>query len=74
MYLNSNAQLSDCRTAPATFRTPDGRTVPRYQPERLRDQLRRVGYDSIILTAHAPAGRDNQGAWTFPLQTKVKGP
>jgi 2',3'-cyclic-nucleotide 2'-phosphodiesterase (5'-nucleotidase family) len=48
--------------------------VPRYQPERLRDQLRRVGYDSIILTAHAPAGRDDQGAWTFPLQTKAKGP
>jgi hypothetical protein len=40
--------------------------MPRYPLQGLRDQLRRVGYDSIDLTAHAAAGRDNQDAWTFP--------
>ena len=46
---------------------PDGRAVPRNQPERLRDRLYRVGYDPRILTAYIQQGDSNQGAWTQPL-------
>jgi Flp pilus assembly CpaF family ATPase len=46
----------------------DGRAVPRHHPERLRDQLLRVGYDSRYLTGYIAAG---EGGWRTPLQTKA---
>ena len=44
----------------------DGRAVPRHHPERIREQLRRVGYDSRYLAAHIAAG---EGQWRRPLPT-----
>lgn len=46
----------------------DGRAVPRHHPERVRDQLLRVGYDSRHLAAHIAAG---DGQWRRPLPTVV---
>lgn len=51
MYFHGITRLRDCRTAPDTFRTPDGRTVPRCQPERPRDQLRRIVLDLAAVLA-----------------------
>ena len=45
---------------------PDGRAVPRHQPERLRDQLLRGGYDPRALTPYIQAGG---GGWTTQLDT-----
>lgn len=50
---------------------PDGRAVPRHLPDRLRDQLLRVGYDPRALTRYIQAGPANQGTWTRPLATIV---
>jgi pilus assembly protein CpaF len=47
---------------------PDGRAVPRHHPERLRDLLRRVGYDSRHLAPYIAAG---EGGWRRPLETLV---
>jgi Flp pilus assembly CpaF family ATPase len=43
---------------------PDGRAVPRHHPERVRDRLLRVGYDSRTLTGFIAAG---DGGWRRPL-------
>lgn len=45
---------------------PDGRAVPRHHPERLRDALLRVGYDSRNLV---PAMSTGEGGWRRPLAT-----
>ncbi|ROT33816.1 CpaF family protein [Micromonospora sp. HM5-17] len=42
---------------------PDGRAIPRHLPERIRDQLLRVGYDARLLTRYIEAGT---GAWRRP--------
>ncbi len=47
---------------------PDGRAVPRHLPERVRDQLLRVGYDARLLSRWIEAG---QGAWRRPKQTRL---
>jgi pilus assembly protein CpaF len=47
---------------------PDGRAVPRHHPERVRDQLLRVGYDSRCL---APLIASGDGGWRTALHTKV---
>jgi Flp pilus assembly CpaF family ATPase len=52
---------------------PDGRAVPRHLPDRLHDQLLRVGYDPRPLTAYIQQGEDNRGAWTTPLHTIIGG-
>lgn len=46
----------------------DGRAVPRHHPERIRDRLRRVGYDSRDLAAFIAAG---DGGWRAPLRTRT---
>jgi Flp pilus assembly CpaF family ATPase len=46
----------------------DGRAVPRHHPERIRDQLLRVGYDSRGLTPYIAAG---DGGWRRPLLTRT---
>jgi pilus assembly protein CpaF len=45
----------------------DGRAVPRHHPERVREQLLRVGYDSRYLTPYIAAG---DGGWRRPLATR----
>ncbi|HLU33757.1 MAG TPA: CpaF/VirB11 family protein [Natronosporangium sp.] len=45
---------------------PDGRAVPKHHPERIRERLRRVGYDSRHLTAYLATG---DGGWRAPLRT-----
>ncbi|MFC0100301.1 CpaF family protein [Micromonospora marina] len=47
---------------------PDGRAVPRHLPERIRDQLLRVGYDARLLTRFVEAG---VGAWRRPRHTRL---
>jgi Flp pilus assembly CpaF family ATPase len=47
---------------------PDGRAVPRHHPERVRDQLLRVGYDSRHLAGYIAAG---DGGWRRPLLTRA---
>ncbi len=47
---------------------PDGRAIPKHHPERLRDQLLRVGYDSRHLAGHIAAG---DGGWRAPLRTRA---
>jgi pilus assembly protein CpaF len=49
---------------------PDGRAVPRHHPERIRDHLLRVGYDSRALNPYIQAG---DGGWRRPLQTVARG-
>src|SRR5690606_41682746 len=48
---------------------PDGRAYPRHQPERIRDRLRRVGYDPRALTAAIAAA---DGGWRAPLLTRTR--
>lgn len=43
---------------------PDGRAVPTHHPERIRDQLLRVGYDSRALAGAIATG---EGGWRRPL-------
>jgi hypothetical protein len=43
---------------------PDGRAVPAHHPERIRDQLLRVGYDSRALAGAIATG---EGGWRRPL-------
>lgn len=47
---------------------PDGRATPRHHPERIRDALRRAGYDSRYLTPYIAAG---DGGWRAPLPTRA---
>ena len=47
---------------------PDGRAVPSHHPERIRDRLLRVGYDSRCVAPLIAAG---DGAWREPLRTRV---
>jgi pilus assembly protein CpaF len=47
---------------------PDGRAVPKHHPERIRDQLLRVGYDSRHLAPYIAAGN---GGWRNPLPRKA---
>ena len=47
---------------------PDGRAVPRHHPERVREQLQRVGYDSRTLAPYIAAG---DGGWPRPLLTRA---
>jgi Flp pilus assembly CpaF family ATPase len=47
---------------------PDGRAVPKHHPERIRDQLLRVGYDSRTLAPFIAAGH---GGWARPLLTRA---
>jgi Flp pilus assembly CpaF family ATPase len=47
----------------------DGRAVPRHLPDRLREQLLRVGYDPRVLAPYIEHGR---GAWQRPLQTILR--
>jgi hypothetical protein len=49
---------------------PDGRAIPRHLPERIRDQLLRVGYDARLLSRYIEAG---MGAWRRPLQSVLRG-
>jgi pilus assembly protein CpaF len=46
----------------------DGRAVPRHLPERIRDQLMRVGYDARLLSRYVEAG---VGAWRRPRHTRL---
>jgi pilus assembly protein CpaF len=48
---------------------PDGRAFPCHQPERIRDRLRRVGYDPRRLTAAIATG---DGGWRAPLLTRTR--
>ncbi|MEV4753689.1 ATPase, T2SS/T4P/T4SS family [Micromonospora sp. NPDC049559] len=47
---------------------PDGRAVPRHLPERVRDQLMRVGYDPRLLSRYIEAG---VGAWRRPRHSRL---
>ncbi|OZV80167.1 secretion system protein E [Micromonospora echinospora] len=47
---------------------PDGRAVPKHLPERVRQQLLRVGYDARLLSPYIEAGT---GAWRRPVQTRL---
>ena len=47
---------------------PDGRAVPRHLPERVRDQLLRVGYDARLLSRYIEAG---VGAWRRPRHSQL---
>ncbi|WP_428962618.1 CpaF family protein [Micromonospora fluostatini] len=47
---------------------PDGRAVPRHLPERIRDQLLRVGYDARLLSRWVEAGA---GAWRRPRNSRL---
>ncbi|MFC6018841.1 CpaF family protein [Plantactinospora solaniradicis] len=49
----------------------DGRAVPRHLPERVRDQLLRVGYDARLLTRYIEAGA---GAWRRPRHSRLGPP
>ncbi|MFV2124740.1 CpaF family protein [Micromonospora sp. LOL_013] len=49
---------------------PDGRAVPRHLPERIREQLLRVGYDARMLSRYIEAG---VGAWRRPRHTVLRG-
>jgi len=42
--------------------------VPKHHPERLRDQLLRVGYDSRHLAGYMATG---EGGWRSPLLTRA---
>ncbi|GAB3151012.1 CpaF/VirB11 family protein [Micromonospora sonneratiae] len=47
----------------------DGRAVPRHLPERVRDQLMRVGYDPRVLSRFIEAGT---GAWRRPRHSQLR--
>ncbi|HEX8631361.1 MAG TPA: ATPase, T2SS/T4P/T4SS family [Catenuloplanes sp.] len=46
----------------------DGRAVPMHLPERVREQLLRVGYDTRVLSRYIDAG---MGAWRRPLRRRL---
>ena len=48
---------------------PDGRAVPRHLPERVRDQLLRIGYDARLLSRYIEAG---VGAWRRPRHSELR--
>jgi hypothetical protein len=48
----------------------DGRAVPLHLPERIRDQLMRVGYDARVLSRYIEA---RTGAWRRPRHSQLKG-
>ncbi|MEV0734294.1 ATPase, T2SS/T4P/T4SS family [Polymorphospora sp. NPDC050346] len=48
---------------------PDGRAVPQHLPERIREQLLRIGYDARMLSRYIEAGT---GAWRRPRHTRVR--
>jgi hypothetical protein len=48
---------------------PDGRAVPRHLPERVRDQLLRIGYDARMLSRYIEAGT---GAWRRPRHSELR--
>jgi pilus assembly protein CpaF len=50
---------------------PDGRAIPRHLPERIRNQLLRVGYDVRLLSRYIDAG---VGAWRRPRQSLLATP
>jgi pilus assembly protein CpaF len=47
----------------------DGRAVPMHLPERVRDQLLRVGYDVRILSRYIEA---KTGAWRRPRRSQLR--
>ncbi|HTF11885.1 MAG TPA: CpaF family protein, partial [Asanoa sp.] len=47
----------------------DGRAIPLHLPERVRDQLMRIGYDARMLTRYIEAGT---GAWRRPRHTQLQ--
>ncbi|MGW0436482.1 CpaF family protein [Micromonospora sp. NPDC003197] len=47
----------------------DGRAVPRHLPERIREQLMRVGYDPRVLSRYIEAGT---GAWRRPRHSQLR--
>ncbi|SCL38022.1 Pilus assembly protein, ATPase of CpaF family [Micromonospora pallida] len=47
---------------------PDGRAVPKHLPERVRQQLLRIGYDARVLSPYIEAGT---GAWRRPRHTRL---
>jgi Flp pilus assembly CpaF family ATPase len=47
---------------------PDGRAVPKHLPERVRQQLLRIGYDARLLSPYIEAGA---GAWRRPRHTRL---
>ncbi|MGI5211386.1 CpaF family protein [Plantactinospora sp. CA-290183] len=47
---------------------PDGRAIPRHLPERVRDQLLRVGYDARLLSRYIEVGT---GAWRRPRHSQL---
>ncbi|WFE30644.1 CpaF/VirB11 family protein [Solwaraspora sp. WMMD791] len=49
---------------------PDGRAIPRHLPERIREQLMRVGYDVRGLTRYIEAG---VGGWRRPRHSVLRG-
>ncbi len=49
---------------------PDGRAVPRHHPERLRETLRRAGYDSRTVASYLATG---DGGWRAPLEVRAGG-
>ncbi|BCJ65268.1 CpaF family protein [Polymorphospora rubra] len=48
---------------------PDGRAVPQHLPERIREQLLRIGYDARMLSRYIEAGT---GAWRRPRHTRLR--
>lgn len=49
---------------------PDGRGIPRHLPERIREQLMRIGYDVRALTRYIEAG---VGGWRRPRHSVLRG-
>jgi pilus assembly protein CpaF len=47
----------------------DGRAVPMHLPERIRDQLLRVGYDARVLSRYIEA---KTGAWRRPRRSELR--
>jgi pilus assembly protein CpaF len=47
----------------------DGRAVPRHLPERVREQLLRIGYDPRLLARYIEAGA---GAWRRPMHSELR--
>jgi Flp pilus assembly CpaF family ATPase len=47
---------------------PDGRAIPMHLPERIREQLLRVGYDVRLLSRYIEA---RTGAWRRPRHTRL---
>lgn len=49
---------------------PDGRAIPQHLPERIRDQLLRVGYDARLLSRYIDA---RTGSWRRPKHSRLAG-